>query len=62
MIILIIQLKLKKYTEEVDDVIEFFKLLTASAVDLACNHLDEDSVRCERLTVTSKTKDINKRY
>ena len=49
--------------EEVDDVIgffKFFKLLTTSAVDLACNHLNENSVRCKRLTVTRKTKGVNK--
>lgn len=46
--------------EEVDGVIGFFKLLTTSTVDFICKDLDEDSDKCDRLTIPNKPQRVSR--
>lgn len=47
----------RKCTEDdVNGITDFVSLITAAAVNLVCNDLDEDSDKCDRFTSPKKPK------
>ena len=46
--------------EQIDGIIGFINVLTSSSVNLVCSDIDEDSDKCNRMSLPTRPKGVNR--